>query len=195
MHQFLDVSQNLELWDETIKIYTDSFPEWEREDPDHILKNIQSGVYKMMAYLEGGEVVGFYILDVNALLNYTLFSFLAIKESKRGLGIGSKLCLDAIDYFHTKIESDWLLIEAEERQAKLYERLGFSRLSLDYRVPAFNSDESVSMNLMLLNESPALNSNSLKEIVKDMFCRGYSLDKGDERIVEQLKRIEKCDYV
>jgi len=189
MHQFLDISQNMELWNETIEIYKDSFPEWEREDTQHILKNIQTGVYKMFVYVEDHEVIGFYILDINRSLNYTLFSFLAIKESKRNLGIGTKLCLNAIEYFHTEIKVEWLLIEAEERQAKLYEKLGFSRLSLDYRIPKFNSLESVPMNLMLLNESKELDSNSLKAIIKDIFYRGYSLKKGDIRIDQQLKRV------
>jgi len=189
MHHFLDISKNLELWDETIEIYNVSFPEWEREDTKNILKNIQNGVYKMFSYVEDKEVIGFYILDINTSLNYTLFSFLAIKESKRGLGIGSKLCLNAIDYFHTNIKSEWLLIEAEERQAKLYEKLGFTRLQLDYKVPKFNSLESVSMNLMLINKSIELDSTSLKMIVKDIFYRGYSLKKGDIRVEEQLKRI------
>jgi len=189
MHNFLDISKNLELWDETIKIYEDSFPEWERESTQNILKNIQTGTYKMFSYLEGKEVIGFYILDINSSLNYTLFSFLAIKESKRGLGIGSKLCLNAIKYFHLEIKSEWLLIEAEERQAKLYEKLGFSKLALEYRVPAFNSSKSIPMNLMLIKESKELDSGSLKKIIEDIFYRGYSLEKNDIRVDEQLSRI------
>jgi len=189
MHHFLDISQNLELWDETVKIYEDSFPKWEREDTQNILKNIQNGTYKMFSYLQDKEVVGFYILDINSSLNYTLFSFLAIKESKRGLGLGSKLCLNAIEYFHSKIQSECLLIEAEERQARLYEKLGFSKLALEYRVPEFNSLKSVKMNLMLINESRELDSNSLKKIIEDIFYRGYSLEKNDPRVSEQLARI------
>ena len=189
MHNFLDVSKNLELWDETIKIYENSFPEWERESTQNILKNIQTGTYKMFSYVEEKEVIGFYILDINSSLNYTLFSFLAIKESKRGLGLGSKLCLNAINYFHSKIQVKYLLIEAEERQAQLYEKLGFSKLELDYRVPEFNSSNSVKMNLMLINEAKALDSNSLKKIIEDIFYRGYSLEKNDIRVSEQLARI------
>lgn len=190
MHQFLDISKNLELWDETIKIYNDSFPEWEREDTTHILNNIQTGVYKMFSYVEENEVIGFYILDTNASLDYTLFSFLAIKESKRGLGIGSKLCLNAIEYFHTNIKAKWLLIEAEERQAKLYTKLGFRTLDVDYQIPKFNSDESLSMNLMLIQEK-SINADALSQIIKDIFKRGYSLDENDIRIEKQLQRIQQ----
>ena len=190
MHQFLDISQNLNLFEESIKIYNDSFDEWEREDTSNILKNIKSSTYKMFSYLEDGEVLGFYILDINPDLNYVLFSFLAIKESKRGLGLGTKLCLNAIEYFHSDFKYEWLLIEAKERQARLYEKLGFSRLLLDYRIPEFNSSSSVSMNLMLIKKGKVLATDSLKEIIKDIFHRGYALLKGDKRVIEQLQRID-----
>lgn len=189
MYHFLDLSLHPELWEESIKVYNDSFPEWEREDTANILKNIQSSTYKMFSYVEDSEVLGFYILDINATLNYALFSFLAVKESKRGEGIGSKLCLNAIEYFHKELKQEWLLIEAEERQAKLYEKLGFSKLVVDYRVPAFNSDESVKMNLMLIQKSTPLYKESLKNIVRDIFSRGYSLEDSDIRIKEQLERL------
>lgn len=36
---FLDISKNLSLWDESMQIYRDSFPEWEREDETKLLNN------------------------------------------------------------------------------------------------------------------------------------------------------------
>jgi len=190
-YQFLDIAQNLDLWDETIQIYNDSFPEWEREDTSNILLNVKSGVYKMFSYVEDGVVIGFYILDINAELDYALFSFLAIKEENRGKGIGSKLCLNAIEYFHKNIKQDWFLIEAEDRQAKLYARLGFETIKLDYAIPEFNSTSSVPMNLMLIQEQKALDSNSLALIIKDIFHRGYSLNENDQRIQTQIEKIPK----
>ncbi|MEA1982146.1 MAG: GNAT family N-acetyltransferase [Campylobacterota bacterium] len=195
MHQFLDLSLHLDYWDETIRIYTDSFPKWEREDTSNILKNIKNGTYKMFSYLEDGVVVGFYILDINSSLNYALFSFLAIKESRRGEGLGSKLCLSAIEYFHKNIKSDWLFIEAQQRQAELYKKLGFSKLSLDYRVPEFHSSNSVVMNLMLLKKNKELDAHSLKKIIKDIFHRGYSLVDTDMRIQEQIDRIDEIKLI
>ncbi|MEA2072400.1 MAG: GNAT family N-acetyltransferase [Campylobacterota bacterium] len=189
MHHFLDLSHHPELWEESIKIYNDSFPEWEREDTANILKNIQNSTYKMFSYIENEEVLGFYILDINTTLNYALFSFLAVKDSKRGEGIGSKLCLNAIEYFHKELKEEWFLTEAQERQAQLYEKLGFSRLTVDYRVPAFNSQESIKMNLMLIKKSKTLGIESLKNIVRDIFSRGYSLEESDVRIKEQLERL------
>lgn len=191
MHQLLDISKNLEYWDDSMKIYNDSFPEWEREQSSNILLNIKNGSYKMFSYLQKGEVVGFYILDINRQLSYALFSFLAIKESHRAKGLGSKLCLNAIEYFQNSTDLKWLLIEAQERQAKLYEKLGFSRLLLDYRVPEFHSPKSVPMSLLLIQKESPLMRESLEKIIRDIFQRGYSLHKDDKRIEEQLERLKQ----
>ncbi|SFV66485.1 hypothetical protein MNB_SM-4-1203 [hydrothermal vent metagenome] len=185
---FIDIVEDLTLWEKSIQIYRDSFPLWEREDESIILKNIKNGSYKMFAYLKDKEVVGFYILDINLGLDYALFSFLAIKESHRALGLGSALCLSAIEYFHRHINCNWFFIEAEARQAKLYAKLGFKALELDYRVPAFNSKESIKMSLMLIEEK-TIDTDSLRPIIQDIFLRGYSLDRDDIRLQEQLKRI------
>jgi len=185
---YLDIAQNMAFWDDCIEIYRESFPEWEREDEAKILQNLRSGIYKMFCYKEESKVLGFYILDVNTQLNYTLFSFLAVKESKRGLGLGSKLCLHAIEYFHKVLACSYLFIEAQERQTQLYAKLGFKVLDIDYRVPAFDSTKSIEMNLMLLQELE-ITPVTLRPIIKDIFLRGYGLDEDDIRLKEQLQRI------
>jgi len=188
MHTILNLAEHLEYWDATMKIYVDSFPEWEREANKTILKRLKTKEYEAFIYTIDSEVLAFAILDVNEALQYALFSFLAVLQSKRGLGIGSKLCLYVMDYFKTHLRAQWLFIEAEERQALLYERLGFEKLALDYRVPKFNSLESVPMTLMIITKK-ALSTDILLEIIKDIFHRGYSLDADDIRIQQQLRRI------
>lgn len=185
---FLNISQNKALWNECIKIYRDSFSLLEREDEKSIFKNIKNNSYRMFAYKKSGEIVGFYILDVNLSLNYALLSFLAIKASQRGLGLGSQLCLHAIKHFQKHIACDYLFIEAQVRQEKLYTRLGFKTLEFDYRVPAFNSKESIKMSLMLIKEK-SIDKNFLRPIIKDIFIRGYSLQEDDIRLSKQLKSL------
>ena len=189
MHShFFDIAKHLELWDEAIAIYRDSFPTWEREDEAKILDNIKNATYVMCTYQIEKEIVGFYILDISTQYDYTLFSFLAVKESKRGLGIGSKLCLHAIAYFQEHIQCSHLLIEAQARQAKLYTKLGFNAINIDYRVPAFNSKESIAMSLMQFGKTP-IAKDALSSIIKDIFQRGYSLTSHDIRLKEQLQRV------
>lgn len=187
---FIDIYKYPEFWDESIKIYTDSFKKHEREESNKILKNINNGKYKMFSYIQENEVIGFYILDINHTLRYTMCCFLAIKESKRDLGFGSKVCSHAISYFNSSIKSNWLLIEAQERQAKLYIKLGFKRINLDYKVPIFNSNNSIQTNLMIIQKAIKIDKTSLSDIIKDIFCRGYSLNKNDQRVKSQLIKIK-----
>ncbi len=185
----VNLLEKLSLWDETMQIYRDSFPEWEREDELTLLKNLKSGQYKIFVSLCDAEVIGFYILDINKQLHYTLFSFLAVKESYRDEGIGSKLCLESIEFFQKNDAIKYLLIEAEPRQAQLYKKLGFKSLEIDYRVPKFDSDESVTMELLCMSKAKKLPKNNLKKIVEDIFTRGYALSKSDIRVIKQLERI------
>lgn len=188
MHTILNLSEHLKYWDATIKIYEDSFPEWEREAKETIFQRLESKEYLGFIYTINSEVVAFAILDVNMTLNYILFSFLAVRKNQRGVGLGLKLSLYVIEYCKRKYTASWLLIEAEERQALLYERIGFKRLQLEYRVPKFHSLESVPMSLMIITKKP-LDNDMPSKIIKDIFHRGYSLDLDDIRIKQQLQRI------
>ena len=189
--KFKEITADSKEFQDSMKIYRDSFPEWEREDEKDILKNIQSKIYKMIISLYKNKVVGFYILDINENLNYMILSFLAIEKSYRGRGIGSELCQKVINDFYSISKQDWLLIEAEERQSKLYSKLGFKDIKLDYKVPSFESQESIDMHLMLLQKEVPLTQNMLMKIIKDIFYRGYALKKDDVRITQQLKRVEE----
>lgn len=188
-YSFLDIYQYPQFWNESIDIYINSFNEHEREDTDKIYKNIQNNNYKMFSCLQDNEIVGFYILDINHTLNYAICTFLAVKTSKRTLGFGTKLCLNAIEYFQSNIKCNWFLIEAKNKQARLYEKLGFKKMNLDYQIPIFNSQNSIKTNLMIIQRESKIDKISLLNIIKDIFQRGYSLDENDRRIINQLDRI------
>jgi len=185
----VNLLNNLRLWDATMNIYRDSFPQWEREDEFSLLKNLKSGQYKIFAYLCDAELIGFYILDLSKQLHYILFSFLAIKESYRGQGIGSTLCLEAIEFFKQSNDAKHILIEAEPRQAELYKKLGFKSLKINYSVPKFDSDASVVMDLLFISKEKNIPKDTLKKIIEDIFIRGYALTKSDIRLIQQLNRI------
>jgi len=188
---FLDLFENLHLWDETIQIYNDSFPDWEREDPADIYNRVKTKKYKMVVLIHNNSVGGFYILDTNEQLNYTLFTFLAVKESIRGKGLGTKLCLNAIEYFKNNLNTHFLLIEAQDSQAKLYSKLGFKEIDIKYFVPHYNSEKSIQMHLLCITKNKTLSSDMLKNIIKDIFICGYYLKDDDTRIAKQLELIPK----
>jgi len=188
--QLLDLSLNLHLYEEAMQLYRDSFEEEEREDEKTLLENIKTQTYKMFVYVEEKEVLGLWILDINAELEYVLFLFLCTKESVRGRGLGTQLCLDAIRYFNESCKEKWLLIEAKRRQEKLYKKLGFKTLEIEYNVPAFNSSLSIKMALMLIQKEKDLDKETLRKIITDNFVRGYGVEEDDPRLLTQLLNIK-----
>ncbi len=189
---FLDAKENLHLWDGFLNIYFEAFPAWEREDEASVLKNVKKGIYKLFLLFDGtfdgkDKVLGFVLLDMYGE-DYILLSFLAIKKDFRGQGLGTKLCKYAMEFF-ARSSAKWLLIEAEYRQALLYQKLGFKALDLSYAIPEYNSDKSVAMDLMFLQKDEGLSQEKLRSIVKNMFICGYALDEQDPRLKEQIKRI------
>lgn len=190
-YEYIDIKNHLHLWNECMKIYVNSFPDWEREDEASILKRVKSGMYKMIAFAQEAEIKGFYILDLYEKFDYILLSFLVVKEKSRGQGIGGLLCRHGIEYFLSLKYMKWLLIEAEYRQSLLYERVGFKKLDLDYAIPAYDSQKSIKMNLLAIQKEERLTQKSLKFIIENIFICGYCLNKDDERIKTQLNKIPK----
>ncbi|WP_456380954.1 GNAT family N-acetyltransferase [Hydrogenimonas sp.] len=188
-YRLLDVAEHPEYLEAAERIYDASFPAWEKEPISRIRERIASGRYRCVVYVEGERVLGFYLLDIDRELRFTLFSFLAVDRAWRGRGIGTTLCRAAIEDFRHDPESLWLMIEAEDRQAIFYGRLGFRKILLDYRVPRFDDEGSVPMHLMAVEKDVPLDADRLRRIVREIFVRGYGLSPDDPRIREQLERI------
>ena len=183
---------DISRWQATMEIYYTAFPEWEREPEDVLIKRISSGRYVMYCGQEQDNVVGFYILDINQEPSYALFSFLAVSESQRGKGLGTILCKDAIRRFHEEYSLNLLLIEAEDRQALFYGKLGFKKIDIDYLVPKYNAPGSVPMHLMAIsvdNHAPHLEAKQLRALIEHIFTTGYYLNDQDERLTAQLANI------
>ncbi len=183
----IDAKENISVIKKALKIYDDSFPAWEKEDEQSIIKNIKNGKYKMRVFTQNDEVNGLCILDLYGD-DYALLSFVAVDATCRGQGIGSELCKDAISFFEESSLA-WLMIEGEHRQALLYQKLGFKALDFDYAIPAYDSKKSIKINLLYMQKQKDLNQEKLKEIIKNMFTCGYALSEDDERLLAQLKRV------
>ena len=192
----LSISQitpdNTRRWQAAMEIYYAAFPEWEREPEEVLIERISSGRYVMYCGVEQNIVVGFYILDINQAPDYALFSFLAISETQRGKGLGTTLCKDAIRRFHEEYSLSLLLIEAEDRQAIFYGKLGFKKIDINYLVPKYNAPGSVPMHLMAIsadNNASHLEANHLRTLIQHIFTTGYYLNEQDERLTAQLANI------
>jgi GNAT superfamily N-acetyltransferase len=179
-------------WSAAMRIYQASFPGWEREPVHVIARRVDQARYLMKAGLLDGKVIGFYILDLNPAQGFALFAFVAVTAAQRGKGLGGELCRDAIAVFRMLgQENRWFLVEAEERQAIFYGRMGFLDIGIDYRVPRFDNEGSVPMHLMTVPRHPgqSMVSGELGEIVRRLFLSGYSLDEDDPRIAAQLAKV------
>ncbi len=178
------ISINTNNWYEFIKIYYQTFPDWEREPIASIVEKIKNGNYLLFVGIDNG-IVGFYILDIVTELNYAVLTYLAVIESERNQGYGISLCKDAIN----RCKMDWLLVEAE--CPTLYNRIGFRKFNFNYKVPKFATSDSVIMYLLAIhnNKSNNIYRNNLVKIITHMFINGYQLAPNDNRIYEQISQI------
>lgn len=181
-------------WEETLRIYREAFPTWEREAEHIIAERITQERYKLRVGIENDKVAGFYLLDLNTDPRYVMFSFLAVDTQHQGQGWGTLFCRDAITYFKTFGDFPWLFVEAQESKAIFYGRFGFFKLVLDYQVPRFDGPGSLPMQLMVFpkNEPPTnFPRAELARILRSLFEQGYQLNGDDQRIPEQLARLKK----
>lgn len=180
-------------WADVLRIYHESFPDWEREPDALIEARTRTGRYVVWAgAAQSGAIVGFSILERSVSHHYALLAFLAVEGLQRGNGFGAQLCQHALKYFEEQTALKMLYVEAEDRQARFYGRLGFRRLDLEYYVPRFDTKGSVPMRLMAISNDPSvrtLDGKELSTVIQSIFCSGYHLEPNDERIQEQLERI------
>lgn len=181
-------------WKDLVKLYEHAFPSWEREPSENILETPNSYRRDISVLKSKSRVLGFSIVDYIETHDYALFSYLAIESHEQGRGYGSILCLDAIHRFLLENQISTLFIEAEDRQARLYNLLGFSYIPIDYRVPKYGSKGSVKMNLMsipALNFEADLTKKYIKQFLQHNFTFGYDLKNDDPRLIWQMKFEEK----
>lgn len=181
-----------EVWDACIRIYTAAFPRKERESEGALRRRLDTGRYRMRAGLRDGEVAGFVILDIEPPYNFALLSYLVVDEAQRGKGYGTDLTNEAIRLFREETDCDWLLIEARDRQAELYGRLGFLKVDLDFRIPHYVDADETPMHLMAYPRGAAERSipaGELKEMIDWLYRSGYLVADDDPRLARQLAAI------
>ena len=181
------------IWNDCLRLYHEAFPPWERESDRLLERRMAKGRYLMRAGLKNEQTVGFYVLDVEEDGQaYALLSYLAVAEPERGQGYGEQLTRHAIGLFLERGDRGWLLIEAEDRQARFYGRIGFVKFGFDYFVPRYGDAGAVPMHLMAVAKKGPLRSVSggeLKQIIERVYRDSYMLEAGDSRLAKQLALI------
>ncbi len=180
-------------WQAATEIFEAAFPAWEREPIEDIQIRVAAG-HGVVELLKVEEcVAGLFVLDRTGGEPFSLLSYLAIHEDLRNRGLGELFCRRAMAVHDTEFGTAMLLLEAEERQARLYGRLGFRRLAVDYEVPMLGSDGAVPMSLMVHEKDNAgrrsFDRATVRGMIHHLLCDAYELAADDPRRVRQMERL------
>ncbi len=182
-------------WDNFYLIYEENFPEWERVPTADIKKGLEQGIYRLELMLKKDLPVG--ILFLLSFGDGLFTSYVAVKKEEQGNKIGERICRNVISEFAQMEESDYLFLEAEERQARYYERFGYKTVNIGFMSPCYGSDsEEVPMSLMFINKNGfKLTKEKLEEIITKLYLEDYDLDCSDNRYLRQMARIPETNDI
>lgn len=181
-------------WSAFARLYQEAFPSWEREPLPQIAIRVIAGRYRLTVLrLVDEPVAGFHLLDQVTALDYAVLTFLALRRPFRGRGLGQQLLQDAVSRFQASLGLAWLFVEAEAGPARFYQRYGFRRLVLDYRVPHYGNVAAIQpMTLLTVHrDGPVgcIDGKLIRRVIEHLFVDGYQLRPDDPRLAEQLQRV------
>ena len=178
-------------WSAFAALYRASFPAHEREPLADIAVRLHEGRYRLTLARLDDRVAGFHLIDRVPALDHAMLCYLAVAPGLRGRGLGRHIARHCFAHY-AEPGIHWLFIEAAERQARFYGRLGALRLDLDYAVPHFTDPGTTPMQLMALCRPRApdrVGRDFLCRIIEHVFIDGYGLGRGDPRLAAQCARV------
>ncbi|NKF49849.1 GNAT family N-acetyltransferase [Shewanella sp. WXL01] len=183
------------LWDQSMAIYCEVFPQWEREPIDEMAAAVNAGSSRCIVAVIDGKAVGMTLTELYPQMNFALLGYLFISPNHQGQGLGKQLCQELFDYFAKRDEYHWLLVEAEAGPEKFYQRLGFIRFNIEFLSPHYDDDQSTPMALMYHAESSLVKPTpeKLTKMVGHIFRQSYYLSDDDPRLIKQLAHIQAQD--
>jgi hypothetical protein len=187
-------------FDDFYAIYKASFILSEQKSKEKLLAMLNSSDYTIFIAKLGTKIVGFSIIFHSAKVSFYLLEYMAIVETKRNLGIGSKLFFHAIMQTLDKYGTKPVLIEIDSAQEKsddkeirkkrelFYKRFGCRKIEpFDYILPIESSQIAPLMKLLVYHtDMQNILKSQLKRWLKDIYTFVYGCRKDDERIGEML---------
>lgn len=179
------------FWQQAIDLYCEVFPQWEREPVAEIAQAIDSGQSRCIILCNEDRVIGMSLTELYPRLSFALLGYLFIAPEHQGQGLGKRLCTELFDFFESRSDLKWLLVEAEAGPERFYENLGFHRLDVDYLSPHYDDMLSTPMALMLRTKPnhSQLSKQQLCDIVEHIFSESYYLTDDDPRLEQQRSLI------
>lgn len=187
-------------FDSFYAIYKISFAPSEQKSKEELLAMLNSPDYTIFIAKLGTEIVGFSIIFHSAKVSFYLLEYMAIDETKRNLGIGSKLFFHATMQTLDKYGTKPVLIEIDSTQEKsndneirekrelFYKRFGCRKIEpFDYILPIESSQITPIMKLLVYhNDMQDILKSQLTKWLKDIYTFVYGRSKDDERIAKML---------
>lgn len=192
--------QSVNGFDDFYTIYAISFPLSEQKSKEELLRMFDSSNYTIFIAKIETQIVGFCIIFHSVETSFYLLEYMAIDESKRSLGIGSKLFLQAIAQTFSKYGIKPILIEidsAEEKSAeqsliekreRFYKKHGCRKIEpFDYILAIRNNQIAPPMKLLVYhNGMQNILKSQLQRWLEDIYELVYGCSRDDVRIAKML---------
>jgi ribosomal protein S18 acetylase RimI-like enzyme len=181
-------------WQAFAALYSQTFPEWEREPLEQISARLGDGRYRAAGLWEGRALLGLHLRDDVSTPAYSVLTFVAVTDGHRGGGLGQRLVADAVAAHAARRPHRPLFVEAEATPQRLYRRAGFLPLALEYRVPHYRDAERTQAMALLVRMPAAetsLDGEYLRAVIEHQFIDGYRVAADDARLRMQLARVPK----
>jgi len=184
-------SANHILFRHWVALYHQRFPYQELAPVTSIAKSLEasssviSGVFDSIS----NQWAGFTLIESYG--DSTLLAYLATAQNFEGLGLARQLVDEALQVNLTA-ESPYFWLEANPKLWNFYQKLGFKRLDIEYRIPEFYDSGSEKMGLFVKIHSSvsSIPKTVVESFISELFLTGYAIKANDSRYVQQMSVIQ-----
>ncbi len=167
----LDSKPLVEAW----KIYQESIPKNEQRPTEKQSQAMRLPNYSFYAISKDGEVVA--LLAAWEFENFVFIEHLAVKESMRGLGIGSKILKGFIESAKKTLllETYPLSNKAGKRRMKFYQHAGFRLNPYEYIQPAYSEGQKP-LRMSIMSQPGILAPKEFEQIRREIHLKVYGCE-------------------
>ena len=190
------------VFERVMHIYTESFPDNERQTRDTLEERIHSGRETLSVAFLKDEPVGFSLVWTLKNLAFDLLDYLAVREASRGSGYGSQIFRETAQrVFHAGRS---IVIEVEDpdygddsdrkrRRIEFYMRNGAAILEgFSYILPPLDGTRPIRMRLLFfLNEDKrrGMEMRELGNLIRRIYKDVYGRDGDDPYLQEMIMNL------
>lgn len=175
------------------RLYRSRFPYREQAPITSIADSINKGESELSGLLDAdsNHWAAFTLLE--SYSDSTLLAYLATAPQFEGQGLAKKLVHQLLANNLTA-DTPYFWLEAAPKLWPFYQKLGFKRLDLDYRIPDFHGSGSEKMGLFVVLHDSVENVRIqvVESFVSELLLQGYQLKQDDPRYGTQMQVIK--DY-